>query len=106
MPAEARVRIHRYRVGDARLLAFERNVDYQMSENLQQTAGNEFLEKPIELEATLAEPAFVYDLGALKFLAQTNRVRFKLDPWQPTFVVLWRERIPPAELLTTLTAAQ
>lgn len=106
VPAEARVRIHRYRVGTARLLAFERNVNYQMSENLQQTAGNEFLEKPIELEATLTEPAFVYDLGTLKFLAQTNRVCFKLDPWQPTLLALLRERIPPAELLTTLTAAQ
>jgi hypothetical protein len=39
LPPEARTRIHRSRLGPARLLAFERDIDYQMSEALRQTGG-------------------------------------------------------------------
>ena len=102
LPADAHVRIHRFRVGDARLLAFERNVNYQMSESLEQAGGNEHLEVPVELEATLAAPAYVYDLNTQKFLAHTNRMRFRLDPWQPTVLALLTNQVPPAELLRTL----
>jgi hypothetical protein len=102
----ARVRIHRYRAGDAQLIAFERNVNYQMSENLKQAGGNEALETPIELEATFAAPAYVYDLNTQQFLAHTNRVRFKLDPWQPTILVLLPKQVAKDELLTTLARSQ
>jgi hypothetical protein len=100
------VRVHRFRLGNARLIAFERNVNYQMSENLKQAGGNEHLEVPIELEATLAAPAYVYDLNTQQFLAHTNRVRFKLDPWQPTILALLTEQVPKDELLTTLARSQ
>jgi hypothetical protein len=106
LSADARVRIHRFRAGDARLLAFERNVNYQMAEDLKQAGGNENLEIPIELEATLAAPAYVYDLNTQQFLAHTNRVQLKLDPWQPTILVLLQKRIPQDELLTTLARSQ
>jgi len=102
----ARVRIHRFRVGEARLLAFERNINYQMSENLKQAGGNDHLETPVELEATLAASAYVYDLNTQQFLAQTNRVRFKLDSWQPTVLVLLQKRIPQEELLAALARSQ
>jgi len=102
----AGVRIHRFRTGDARLLAFERNVNYQMSEDLKPAGGNEPLETPVELEATLAAPAYVYDLNTQQFLAQTNRVRFKLDPWQPTLLVLLAKPVPEDQLLTVLARSQ
>jgi L-iditol 2-dehydrogenase len=59
---EQRVRVHRYKLGNARLLAFERNIDYQMSEDLKQAGGNQELEKPVQVNASLAVPAHLYDL--------------------------------------------
>jgi len=106
VPTNARVRVHRFRAGGARLLAFERNVNYQMNENLKQTGGNEQLETPVELEATLDTPAFVYDLHSQEFLARTNRVRFRLDPWRPTILALFTNRVPNGELLTELTRSR
>ena len=63
-----RVRIHRYAAGGARLVAFERNIDYQMSEELKQAGGNEALEKPVGIEVKLTKAAHVYDLRTQKYL--------------------------------------
>lgn len=60
---------------------------------------------PVELEATLAKQAYVFDLNTQSFLAHTNRVRFKLDPWQPTILALSPERVSASELLQRLAAA-
>ena len=78
------VRVHRYISGNAHLLAFERNVAYQMSESLQQAGGNEALEKPIEVVATLDKPGLVTDLRTGKSLGRTATLRFTLDPWKPS----------------------
>ena len=78
------VRVHRYASGNDRLLAFERNVAYQMSESLQQAGGNEALEKPIEVVATLDKPGLVTDLRTGKSLGRTATLRFTLDPWKPS----------------------
>ena len=98
LPPEARTRIHRYHLGAARLLAFERNVDYQMSESLKQANGNENLETPTPLEAKLAQPAHVYDLRNQKYLGRTDRIRFTLDPWQPALFALLPEQVAPETL--------
>jgi hypothetical protein len=100
------VRIHRLRSGAARLLAFERNVNYQMSEDLKQAGGNEPLETPLELEAILPAPAYVYDLNTQQFLAHTNRVHFRLDPWRPTVLALLTKQVPPEGLLALLARSQ
>ena len=78
------IRVHRYVSGKERLLAFERNVHYQMSESLQQAGGNEALEKPIEVIATLDKPGLVTDLASGKSLGRTATLRFTLDPWKPS----------------------
>jgi hypothetical protein len=84
-----RVRIYRYRLGDAGLLAFERAINYQMSESLKQSGGNEALEKPVEVEARLRNPGHVYDLLTRRYLGRTDRIAFRLDPWHPSlFAVL------------------
>ncbi len=94
IPAGARARVHRFRLPGARLLAFERNIEYQMSEDLKQAGGNETLEKPVELDARLDQPAHVYDLRAEKYLGHTNRIHFILDPWQPSLFALTPEKLP------------
>jgi hypothetical protein len=99
---DARVLIRRFRIGNARLFAFERNIEYKMSEDLKQAGGNENLEKPIVLEATLASTAFVYDLEKQQFLADTNRVHFKLDSWKPTILALLTNKVSDSELLARL----
>ena len=102
LPVEARTRIHRYQLGTARLVAFERNVNYQMSEDLKQAGGNETLEKPIDLEAKLAQPAHVYDLRTQTYLGRTDKINFHLDPWQPSLFALLPKKIPDDKLISTL----
>lgn len=82
--AADRVRVHRFREGKTRLLAFERGIAYQMSESLQQAGGNTELEKPIEVVATLDRPGVVTDLWTGKKLGRKSELRFTLDPWKPS----------------------
>jgi hypothetical protein len=102
LPPTARVRIHRFRLGNARLLAFQRNTDYQMSEELKQAGGNAALEKPIEVEAALRQAMHLYDLRAQKYLGHTDRLRFTLDPWQPSLFALLPTQVPPASVVADL----
>ena len=102
LPAAARVRIHRFTVARGQLLAFERNIDYQMSEDLKQAGGNEALEQPIELEARLKQPHYVYDLRRQSYLGRLDRIKFSLDPWQPSLFALTGEKLAPDALLRVL----
>ncbi len=88
VPAESHTRIHRYRHGRAQLVAFERNIDYHMSEELKQGGGNEALEVPADLTATLLRPKHVYDLRTRKYLGSISAIRFQLDPWRPSLFLL------------------
>ncbi|MBI5383060.1 MAG: hypothetical protein HZA90_00080 [Verrucomicrobia bacterium] len=99
-----RTRIHRYKLGSARLLAFERNIDYHMSEDLKQAGGNEALEKPIDLEATFVDAAHVYDLRVGKYLGHTTRLAFRLDPWQPSLFALLSEKVAEDRVMESLLA--
>ena len=102
LPLESRTRIHRYQLGSARLLAFERNINYHMSEDLKQAGGNENLEKPVQLQAKLAKGAHIYDLRARKYLGQSDRIDFTLDPWQPSLFALLPRQLPEAEIIDFL----
>ncbi len=97
--ASARVRIYRFRVKWGRLVAFERNISYQMSEDLKQAGGNEALEQPIALDARLEHPAHVYDLRSRAYLGYTNRIHFTLGPWQPSLFALTPQKRPIKRLL-------
>lgn len=92
VPRRACVRTHRFTLGNARLLAFERNVEYHMSEDLKQAGGNEALEKPATFEARLASKAHVYDLRAKKHLGLTDHITVNLDPWHPSLYALLKEK--------------
>jgi len=106
VPVDARVRVHRFKVGADRLVAIERNIDYQMSEELKQAGGNEAFERPVEITATLQQPSHVYDLRAEKYLGYTNRVRFTLDPWQPTLFALTKTNHAEQSLVSSLLRQQ
>ncbi|MBU6399843.1 MAG: beta-galactosidase [Verrucomicrobia bacterium] len=93
-PAQTpRVAVFRYRLGRGRLFAFERNIDYQMSEELKQAGGNQNLERPITVEARFPFKGYLYDLRARQYLGETDHATFTLDPWQPTIFALLREEI-------------
>ncbi|HXU77797.1 MAG TPA: beta-galactosidase, partial [Methylomirabilota bacterium] len=100
--SNACVRLHRYGVQGARLLAFERNIDYHMSEDLKQAGGNESLERPIEIEATLPETAHWYDLNAATYLGHTNRLRFVVDPWRPSLFAGCATNMPASTIVQAL----
>lgn len=102
LPPEARTRIHRFKLGGARLVAFERNPDYHMSEDLKQAGGNEPLEKVIDLDAKLAQPAHAYDLRTGRYLGRTDRLRFTLDPWQPSLFALLDENAENPDIVRWL----
>jgi hypothetical protein len=102
LPPAARTRIHRFQLGGARLVAFERNIDYHMSADLKQAGGNEALEKPIDLDAKLARPAHAYDLRTGRYLGRMDRLRFTLDPWQPSLFALLEEKADATEIVSWL----
>ena len=102
----ARTRIHRFTLGPAQLLAFERNIPYHMSEDLKQKGDNAALETPLELQATLPAPAYIYDLRTGKPVgggAKSAAFRFPLDPFQPALFATTPEPIP-TDPLTYLQA--
>jgi hypothetical protein len=104
VPLEARVRVHRFRLGNARLLALERGIDYHMSEDLKQAGGNEALEQPADITAVLAEAAHVYDLRAARYLGRLREIKCRLDPWRPSLFALLPEPVPEEQVLQTLLA--
>jgi hypothetical protein len=87
----SRVRVHRFRRGDAILVAFERNVEYQMSEDLKQAGGNESLETPLDVDVLLDKSLHAYDLRNNRDLGSANHLQFRLDPWQPSLFALTRQ---------------
>ena len=93
VPAEARVRVHRFTLGKAKLLAFERNIDYKMSEDLKQAGGNAELEKPVTFKAEWDEAKEVVDLRTGKSLGKVRELEVHLDPWQPSLFALLPEPV-------------
>jgi hypothetical protein len=93
-PTDLGIRTHRFRLGPARLLAFERNVEYHMSEDLKQAGGNELLEKPVEFEARLSAKAHLYDLRGKAYLGETDRIQVELQPWKPSLYALLPQKLP------------
>ena len=106
VPAADHVRVHRFGIRQGRLVAFERNINYQMSEDLKQAGGNRALETPVETEAILREPANVYDLRTGKFIGLVSRFRFNLDPWEPALFALLREPVTGGSLVAELSREQ
>jgi len=102
VPQDAHVRIHRFRMKTGRLVAFERNIDYHMSEDLKEGGGNQVLETPLQTEAILPEPVYVYDLRTETYLGHTDHIRFTLDPWQPSLFALLREKLAAKSIIAQL----
>ena len=102
VPANARVQTHRYTLGNTRLLAFERNVSYTMTEDLKQGGGNEALEKSITFEASLAQAGHIYDLRSGKYLGETAKFTMQLDPWQPALFAVTKTKLPEGDVVKAL----
>jgi hypothetical protein len=102
LPPAARVRVHRFRLPGGSLMAFERNIEYAMSESLRQAGGNEALEKPVQLHVTLPQPEHIYDLNTQTYLGRADHIEFTLDPWRPSLFALTPKEIPAASILSTL----
>jgi len=105
LPPRARVRVHRFQVPSGRLLAFERNIEYAMSESLQQAGGNEALEKPVQLDAALHEKQHIYDLNTQNYLGYADHIQFTLDPWRPSLFALTTKKIPAETIVSTLAGS-
>jgi hypothetical protein len=104
VPLETHTRIHRFKLGGARLIGFERNVNYHMSEDLKQAGGNEALEMPVAINATLAERGHVYDLRSGKYIGNTDTISFTLDPWKPSLFAVTREKLETPDIVAALLA--
>jgi hypothetical protein len=88
VPASARVRTHRFTIGGARLLAFERGVEYRSGEDLRPAGGNRELEQPVTFEAAWDEPREAVNLRTGERLGRVTRLTVTLDPWQPALFAL------------------
>ena len=106
VPRRANIRTHRYHLGGARLLAFERNIVWQMGEDLKQAGGNEALEKPLEFQAKIAAPAHVYDLRANTYLGFLKTIPVKLDPWKPSLFALTQEKLSAGDFVAQLSKSR
>jgi hypothetical protein len=94
VPPEARARVHRFRVGEtARLIGFERNVEYKMREELKQAGGNEQLEKPVRFSARLERPGHVVNLRTGEKLGRVDVFEVSLDPWEPALFGVFDEAV-------------
>lgn len=100
------VRVYRFRAESGLLAAFERNIDYQMSEDLKQAGGNQALETRVEVEAVLSQRSYVYDLRAGTYLGYLDRFRFTLDPWQPCLFALMPKEMRPQSIVSDLEKPQ
>jgi len=98
LPASVHVRTYRFKFASGQLVAFERNISYQMSEDLKQAGGNETLEQPVNLDAKLQHAMHIYDLRLRAYLGYTNQIHFSLDPWQPSLFALTPEKLPVESL--------
>lgn len=95
-------RVHRFVTPKARLIAFERNINYQMSEDLKQAGGNESLEKPVEVRARIPKPAHIYELWTGKYLGEVSSWTFRLEPWRPALFALTDAKIENQDVLAAL----
>jgi hypothetical protein len=106
VPPSVRVQTHRYILGKARLIAFERNVNYTMTEDLRQGGGNELLETAVTFEAELPAPAHAYDLRTGKYCGHTAKIPVILDPWQPSLFALCAAQLPAGDIIAQLASQQ
>jgi hypothetical protein len=102
VPASARVQTHRYKLGNARLIAFERNVSYSMTEDLKQGGGNMALEKPVTFDAELPSSSHVYELRSGKYLGQLSKIAVTIDPWQPSLYAITSTKLPEGDIIRAL----
>ncbi|MGN6387341.1 MAG: beta-galactosidase [Verrucomicrobiota bacterium] len=93
VPIEAKIRVHRYKQGSAQLIALERNISYQMSEDLKQAGGNEALESSIDIAIKIITPGHCYDLRTGKYLGESGTLKVHIDPWEPTLLAVCPSRI-------------
>jgi hypothetical protein len=106
VPPELAVRTHRYRSGPTRLIAFERNIVWQMGEDLKQHGGNTALERPVSFEAKLSKPAHVYDLRSEKYIGHTDRIPVDLDPWHPSLYALLDRELDSSQSVIAYVSRQ
>ena len=99
------MRVHRYAVKAGRLFAFERNIDYHMSEDLKQAGGNEALEKKLMVTARLNRKQHLYDLKAGRYLGDLQEVTFEVDAFAPTLLAALPEKLPAEGLVDRLLSA-
>jgi len=104
-PAAAGVVVHRYRLGDARLIALERDADVRMGEDLKLVGGDAASETPVEVEVTLDRAGHVTDLRDGRRLGRTDRVRLTVDPWRPSILAVTDAPLPDGDPVAHLAAA-
>ena len=93
--------VYRYKLGNTRLIAVESNITWHMTEDLKQKQKDE-LAKPQQVEARFSGRGHVYDLREKKYLGETDRFFFTLEPGQPSLFAVLSERIPAERVIDSL----
>ena len=94
--------MHSFTTRHAQLFAFERNINYQMSEDLKQAGGNGALETNYETVVTVPSTAHLYDLRTSQYLGNTNRLSLRIDPWKPTLFAAFPQKLATTNVIEQL----
>jgi hypothetical protein len=99
-----KVRVHRYRLGKAWLIALERNYSQNPNNHLDQST----LKQPLTTSVSLSDAMphwYVYNLRTQKRLGQVRQWKFTLKPWQPSLYALWPDKVPDGQIVSVLMQA-
>ena len=101
VPAEAGIRVQRYRADKAQLVAFEQNRVYEMGDDLKDkgTGGS----KPVTTTAKLADKKHAYDLRTGKYLGQLDALPLTISPDEPSLIALAEEKLPGEDPVAALS---
>lgn len=102
VPEDSRVKVWRYSLGSATLLAFERNITYHMGEDLQQSADNTSLAGRIAIDAHLPEESHAYDLRSGEYLGENDVLTLSVSADLPTLVALTSDKLPDGDPIALL----
>jgi len=100
LPDNSRVRVHRFKVSSARIVAFEKNIDFNTTEDL--TTNIQPNDQPSRFLAKFDSNYFIYDAWTEKFLGNTNCVNVNLENERPAIFILTTNQFTGSSIIHQL----
>jgi hypothetical protein len=92
--------VHRFKVSSARIVAFEKNIDFNTTEDL--TTNIQPNDQPSRFSAKFDSNYFIYDAWSEKFLGNTNCVDVNLENERPAIFILTTNQFTGSSIIHQL----